>query len=298
MAGEFPGASRRPDPSPVAPGGEPMAWGTGPAGGTPPPLPVPDVALPPPPPHPGFWWAVLWCIGFILATQVPSAILTVVVWLVLLIARGEDPPPMGNTAALMQSETFVLALAPGLLAAQLLGIAFSWMVIRLIVGRDWPRQLAVRLPGALHLLLALLALPGLILMANALDALGKRVLPSLMDLEGMTAVFNRWPWPFAVLAVGVGPGLAEELWCRGFLGRGLVGRYGVVWGVLLSSLFFGVIHLEPRQVLYATGVGVLLHFTYLTTRSLWAPVLLHFGNNTLSVLAPRVPDLEVLDRPP
>ena len=29
----------------------------------------------PPRPHPGFWWSVLWCIGFVLVTQIPGAII-------------------------------------------------------------------------------------------------------------------------------------------------------------------------------------------------------------------------------
>ena len=30
---------------------------------------------PPPRPHPGFWWAVLWCLGILLATQIlPSVV--------------------------------------------------------------------------------------------------------------------------------------------------------------------------------------------------------------------------------
>ena len=89
----------------------------------------------------------------------------------------------------------------------------------------------------------------------------------------------------AVLIIGVGPGVIEEFFCRGYLGRGLVARYGLVGGVLLTSMLFGMLHLAP---LYAVGtmvMGVLLHVTYLATRSLWVPVLLHFLNNTLTVLA-------------
>ena len=33
----------------------------------------------PPKPHPNFWWAVLWCIGFLLVTQVPGAVIASVI---------------------------------------------------------------------------------------------------------------------------------------------------------------------------------------------------------------------------
>ena len=133
------------------------------------------------------------------------------------------------------------------------------------------------------------------------DAVAKKYLPEFIKLEDAMRAFSYWPWWLAVLIIGVGPALGEELMCRAFLGRGFLGRYGVTGGILLSSLFFGVMHLEPRQVAYASVIGIYLHFVYWTTRSLWMPMLLHFLNNSLSVLAgstdgrrlPLVHDLEV-----
>jgi len=45
-------------------------------------------------------------------------------------------------------------------------------------------------------------------------------------------------------------------------------------------------------------MGLWLHFVYLMTRSLWLPMFLHFANNSLSVLGPKVPQLEFLDAKP
>jgi hypothetical protein len=55
-------------------------------------------------------------------------------------------------------------------------------------------------------------------------------------------------------------------------------------GILLTSFFFGVIHLHPAQGIMAFLMGLCLHFAYLMTRSLWVPISLHFLNNSLSVL--------------
>jgi hypothetical protein len=85
--------------------------------------------------------------------------------------------------------------------------------------------------------------------------------------------------------IGVGPGFAEELWCRGFLGRGLVGRYGYAAGILLTSFLFGIMHFDPPHVMATFCMGICLHLAYLATRSLWVPMLLHFLNNSLSVLS-------------
>src|SRR5262249_11369913 len=95
-----------------------------------------------------------------------------------------------------------------------------------------------------------------------------------------------------------GPGLAEELWFRGFIGRGLVGRFGIAGGILLTALLFGLAHLEPRSVVSATVYGIFLHLAYLASRSLLVPIFLHLLNNTLSILGMQIPALEGVDTPP
>src|SRR5262249_53237742 len=155
----------------------------------------------------------------------------------------------------------------------------------LVAGRDWPRQVAFRLPSLQHLVLTLMFLPCIVLLATVVDAVAKQYLPEFMKLDDVMKGISYWPWWLGVLIIGVGPGIGEELWCRAFLGRGLIARYGVGLGVLFSSMFFGLMHVEPRQVAYATVIGMFLHFVYLTTRSLLMPMLLHFLNNSLSVLA-------------
>jgi membrane protease YdiL (CAAX protease family) len=103
--------------------------------------------------------------------------------------------------------------------------------------------------------------------------------------EGLGDLFQSYHWSVAVLAIGIGPGIVEELWCRGLLGRGLVGRYGWGAGVALTSLFFGCLHLFPPPYVLTTAVmGAGLHFTYAVSRSLWVPIILHTLNNSIAAL--------------
>jgi membrane protease YdiL (CAAX protease family) len=250
-------------------------------------------------PHPGFWWSLLWCLGFLAVTQVVPGVLGIVVFLVIMTRRagGLNAAKLDNPNDLMNQPEFSQAMMPSLLLGQILGVLFAWLAIRLIVGKEWPRVLALRWPSIAHLILALIGLPGLMFLAIGIDAVAKQYVRSIFDLESVTRVFSDWPWPLGVLIIGVGPGIGEELWCRGFLGRGLVGRHGVIGGVLLTSMIFGVLHLEPRQVAYASFMGVLLHLSYLATRSLLVPVMLHTANNSLSVLAAQFTPRELLDKP-
>jgi len=192
-------------------------------------------------------------------------------------AQGERPPvPFA----------FSQALAYGMLAAQFVSLGMLALVLPRRVGPDWKRQLGVRRPHPLHVVLVLLIVPGFLIMSGVIQeaflwATGIRPPPAMKALNG---VFAQFPWPLTVLAVALGPGVVEELWCRGFLGRGLSARYGVVVGVLLTSVLFAAMHVDPSQLLVIALMGAYLHFVYLATRSIWAPILLHAMNNGVSIL--------------
>jgi membrane protease YdiL (CAAX protease family) len=257
-------------------------------------------------PHPGFWMALLWCIAFIFFTQVPPAIISVLILVVGALGRPDLKPALDggdSIQALLESPLGTFSLMVAFFLAEVLVIGTSWLVIRLIDGREWPRRLALRLPSLTQVVMVLVAVPGMVLLADGSYYVLRHILhvpslsniPGMQGMEEMVKVFNSWPAPLAVLIIGVGPGIGEELWCRGFLGTGLVGRYGWL-GVVAASFFFGFIHLDPCQGGMAMIMGLWLHFTYLMTRSLLVPMLLHFVNNSLSVISSRITVLDQLEK--
>jgi membrane protease YdiL (CAAX protease family) len=243
-----------------------------------------------------FLLGLAWCFLFLLVTQVPPAILGIAIYLVGVVVFPHLRPPqdMELQEVMFKTPLGRLSTAAAVAFAEVLVVFASWLAIRLLIGRDWPRRLALRRPSATHLLLVLLAVPGMVLLANGAYHLLRHVfhVPSISDLpntkgmEEMVEIFNSWPAGFAVLVIGLGPGIGEELWCRGFLGNGLVARYRWL-GVVLTSFFFGLIHVDPCQGIMAMLIGLWLHFTYLMTRSLLVPMLLHFINNSLAVISSR-----------
>lgn len=94
----------------------------------------------------------------------------------------------------------------------------------------------------------------------------------------------------AAFAVTLGP-LMEELFFRGFLYPVIARRMGAVWGILLTALPFGLIHMV--QYGYAWGavliiflVGIVLTAVRARTKSVASSFLAHVGyNGTLMVLA-------------
>src|SRR5205085_2321936 len=102
------------------------------------------------PPHPNFWWAILWCVAFVFATQIPGVIVSVVVLFVLLMGTGKSAD-LTSVDALMNSAEMQTATMYGFLCAELLVILVPLGMLLLVVGRDWRRQLAVRRPSTTHL---------------------------------------------------------------------------------------------------------------------------------------------------
>lgn len=88
-----------------------------------------------------------------------------------------------------------------------------------------------------------------------------------------------------ILVVAVLPAVGEEFLFRAIIGRGLINRYGIMIGVLVTSFLFACVHLYPPHVLAILPVGIVIHFVYLSTRSYWMPMLFHFTNNALAVAA-------------
>ncbi|MGB7982358.1 MAG: type II CAAX endopeptidase family protein [Candidatus Nanopelagicales bacterium] len=91
----------------------------------------------------------------------------------------------------------------------------------------------------------------------------------------------------AVIAIGIMPPLVEETVFRGVL----LERYAVKWrlgvGVLVSALFFGILHVDPVG---AGMFGVITGLLYLRTRSLWPGILIHAANNLIVLIAQRSVD--------
>jgi membrane protease YdiL (CAAX protease family) len=177
-----------------------------------------------------------------------------------------------------------VVIAPAFLISEVASVILAFVVVRLVVGPEWRRRLSVRLPSGPHMVLVLLALPALLTLPSVIHELAGRVLPSLGDSRETAEMFGRWPLWFGVLVVGILPGIGEELWCRGFLGRGLLGHYGRFAGVLLTSLFFGCLHVDPAYAIATAAMGLWLHYVYLMSRSLPLSMLLHFTNNSIAVV--------------
>lgn len=87
------------------------------------------------------------------------------------------------------------------------------------------------------------------------------------------------------LSVSIFAPFFEEWLCRGMVLRGLLGsKVKPVWAIIISAAFFAIIHLNPWQALPAFLLGCLFGYVYYKTGSLKLTMLMHFVNNTFSLV--------------
>ena len=230
---------------------------------------VPAEAPPVARPAPGVWEVLLWTFVFFLVCQLIPGVV-VAIWSIDAAGNFDMPSEL---------------LLPTVLVGQILGVCLSVLLLRVRVGRSWRSALQIRRPRLIPCLLAVACVPALMLVGFGVEKLVEHLMGAKEPTQELIiASMSHYSMWFCLLVIAVGAAVNEELFCRGFLGRGLVGRYGILIGVLVTSVIFGVIHLNLPQGIWACILGCFLHLAYLATRSLWAPMLLHFVNNAIAVL--------------
>ena len=115
----------------------------------------------------------------------------------------------------------------------------------------------------------------------ALDIVEEMIdLPNLMEDE-----FSAMASSFAgMLSIGVlGPIIEELIFREGILGHMLRGGMNKWVAITASSLVFGIIHLNPAQIPFATAMGFIFGIIYYKTGNIVIPVILHVLNNSNAV---------------
>jgi membrane protease YdiL (CAAX protease family) len=202
----------------------------------------------------------------------------------LLIVMGAHRFAYPHESWLDVAQKPALALLSELLTYMVVALYMILVVVGKYHTRFWP---AIRWnwPG-----IAGVSMVGVGVLMLGLDLLGK-----FLPMPKETPFDQFFARPFdayltVAFAVTFGP-LMEELFFRGFLYPVVARRLGVVWGILLTALPFGLIH--AVQYGYAWGavliiflVGIVLTTVRAVTKSVASSFLAHVGyNGTLMVLA-------------
>lgn len=103
-------------------------------------------------------------------------------------------------------------------------------------------------------------------------------------LQDIPVAGNAMELVLNILVIGGSAGVCEEILFRGTILRGYesLGRWRAL---LLSSLLFGLLHMDFQKLLGTFVLGTLIGFIVYRSNSLWGGMFAHFTNNSLAVLA-------------
>ncbi len=156
--------------------------------------------------------------------------------------------------------------------------------------------------------------PWLVLIWSVVAALGALVpsawiqeqmpeLPNFVENEFDMILSNRWGY----LAIGLLAPLSEEIVLRGAILRALLSKpllaekseHTNAWiAIVISAVFFAVIHFNPVQMPHAFIIGLLLGWMYWRTGSILPGVAYHWANNSIAYILYHLypdPDLKLID---
>lgn len=146
------------------------------------------------------------------------------------------------------------------------------------------------------ILCAIAAMAGTLALAFSTDPV-TGLLPPMPDFlkNAMKSLTQGNLW-VNLLCVSIMAPVMEEWLCRGTILRGLL-SHGVKpwWAITASALIFALIHANPWQAVPAFTLGLLFGYVYFRTGSLKLTVLMHFTNNTFSLIMSRIPGFSEME---
>ena len=128
---------------------------------------------------------------------------------------------------------------------------------------------------------------GIIILSDELDRIIQIFLPApeyILDLNGLLQPESILGFFLLFIAVVIIAPLGEELLFRGFLQQILEKHWkDVTKAVLVTALFFAMIHMNPYWFVQIYILGILLGFLAWKTKSVLPPLILHGINNAMAM---------------
>lgn len=181
----------------------------------------------------------------------------------------------------MRSPTGAHAIVLPIIAAAVLGGVYG-------VGNRWRgvgwTAIGVRPAHWRWLVLAVLLGVALEVVSGLVDSAIGGPLKGVMLNTFAPDAFSWW-WLAVMILFGVilGP-ITEEILFRGVLYTWLRDKWGVATGVVVSSLAFGAMHVEPAWIVLASLLGAAFALLYQVSRSIWPPIVMHVVHNGTAIV--------------
>ncbi len=112
------------------------------------------------------------------------------------------------------------------------------------------------------------------------------------EMKEMLEILLEGPVWVSFISASIFAPFFEEWLCRGIILRGMLKKTRPAWAILISALFFALIHMNLWQAVPAFLIGLVFGYVYYKTGSLKLTMLMHFVNNTLVLVLSNIPSLK------
>jgi hypothetical protein len=185
----------------------------------------------------------------------------------------------------------------------MVGQLFFILVPTIVFARLFTTSLSTvfqfRVPGLRESTLALIALFSLQRVFEVYMYFQERIpMPQLLRditepmkklIEELTKVLLHVSSPIELLAVvivvAVVPAIVEEMFFRGLIQKIFERLMSPVVSAVLAGTIFGLFHVNPFEIVPLVGLGVFFGLLRYRSQSLLVPIVAHFFNNLMAVLA-------------
>lgn len=122
------------------------------------------------------------------------------------------------------------------------------------------------------------------------------LLPEMPEdkVKAMEALLDGPAW-VTIISVCIFAPFFEEWLCRGIVLRGMLKLVKPTWAIIISALFFALIHMNLWQAVPAFLMGLVFGYVYYKTGSLKLTMLMHCVNNTMAFVVSRIPSLKDME---
>lgn len=160
------------------------------------------------------------------------------------------------------------------------------LVIALITDKELSFVLPFRLPPVKMFVSSVGLYIGTLMLNGAVNTVTSRFIPDFAERgEAVNNLATSMSPALAIITISLLPAVCEEIFCRGFLLTSMKPLKNPVFIIIAVAVAFGLLHLDLYTFLPSALVGALFALITIKTGSLLIPMILHFANNSLSVIA-------------
>lgn len=128
---------------------------------------------------------------------------------------------------------------------------------------------------------------------NIFSSFWGRIILFTDDLIKMSRMPGLHGFLIAIVFICILPAIIEEIFFRGLIQNGLSKKYGDIKALVIASIMFALIHLNPSTIFSIFLLSLMLGFVYIKTMNLIYPIALHFMNNIICVFLRRYDVLQI-----